>query len=105
MYNVIRKQEAITRQIAETYSAANYITKDISPNISLAVTTANNHHETETTKYDRIYFVIEGEITLDFNGDKVILSTNDSCFISKDTTYEISGTFKTIIVNQPAFGK
>lgn len=104
MYKIIRQSEGILRQIAETYKATNLITKDISPGVSLAVTEANSHHEVETTEYDRIYFVLEGAIELVFDGNAVQLKPGDSCFIGKGTTYEVGGTFRAVIVNQPAFG-
>jgi mannose-6-phosphate isomerase-like protein (cupin superfamily) len=104
MYKVVRSSEGMVRQIAETYRATNLITKDISPNVSLAVTEASNHHETEITLYDRLYLVLEGAVELTFDSETVQLKPGDSCFIGKDTEYEISGTFKTVIVNQPAFG-
>lgn len=104
MYKVVKKSDGKVRKIADTHQAINYITKEISPNVSFALTEANNHKEIETTLYDRIYFVLEGTITLVFNGKKVILEKDDSIFISKNTTYEISGTFRSVIVNHPAFG-
>lgn len=104
MYKIIRKQNASVRKIADSYSALNYVNKDISPNMSLAVTDAQKHQETETTLYDRIYYLLEGKAIFIFDDKKVILEKGDSCFISKNTTYEISGTFKSVIVNQPAFG-
>ncbi len=104
MYKIVRQSEGTIRQIAETYKATNLITKDLSPNVSLAITEANNHHEVETTLYDRLYFVLEGTIELVLDGETVQLKSGDSCFIDKNTEYEISGTFKTVIVNQPAFG-
>lgn len=104
MYKVVRKNDGISRKIADTYSANNLITKDISPNVSLVVNKAKNHFEIEITKYDRIYYVIEGNIKLIFDGQPIELNVGDACFIKTGTEYEIHGTFKTIIVNQPAFG-
>src|SRR6266513_2399994 len=104
MFKIVRASEAIPRQIAETYKANNYITKDISPDVSLAINEANNHQETELTKYDRIYYVLEGEIEFDFDGEIVRIQAGDSCFVAKDTEYKFSGTFKTVVVNRPAFG-
>jgi ethanolamine utilization protein EutQ (cupin superfamily) len=104
MFKVVRASEAMPRQIAETYKANNYITKDISPGVSLAVNEANDHQEMELTEYDRIYYVLEGEIELDFDGEHVRLQPSDSCFVAKDTEYKFSGTFKAVVVNQPAFG-
>ena len=104
MFKVVRASEAIPRQITETYKANNYITKDISPGVSLAVNEANDHHETELTQYDRIYYILEGEIEFDFDGEQIRLRPGDSCFVSKSAQYKFSGTFKAVVVNQPAFG-
>lgn len=104
MFKIVRASDAISRQIAETYKANNFITKDISPNVSLAVNEATNHQEAEYTKYDRIYYVIEGEIEFDFGGEIVSVKAGDSCFVSRDTEYKFGGTFKSVVINQPAFG-
>ncbi|TAK89188.1 cupin domain-containing protein [Patescibacteria group bacterium] len=103
-YKVVRSEEAVAREIVPTYHAHNFITKEISPNFSLAVNEAKDHQETETTEYDRIYYVIEGIIVFDFDGDHAEVKAGDSCFISKGTTYDFGGTFKAVVVNQPAFG-
>ena len=104
MHKVVKSSEATVRQIAETHKANNYITKDISPGVSLAVNEANNHQETEFTEYDRIYYILEGEIELDFDGNLIRLQPGDSCFVAKNTEYKFGGTFKAVVVNQPAFG-
>jgi mannose-6-phosphate isomerase-like protein (cupin superfamily) len=104
MYKIVRKSEATVREIADTYRASNYITKDVSPNISLAINTADRHDEIETTRYDRIYYVITGEIKITIDSKPNNISSGDSIFISKDTTYQFGGTFEAIVVNQPAFG-
>lgn len=38
------------------------------------------------------------------DGAESVLGVGDTCFIEKGTTYEMSGTFKAITINQPAFG-
>jgi ethanolamine utilization protein EutQ (cupin superfamily) len=104
MYKIIRKSEATVRQIADNKLALNYVTKDLSPEVSLAVTEATDYYEKEITDYNRIYYVLEGELVLAFDGNEVKLSAGDSCFVGKGTGYEMSGTFKAVMVNQPAFG-
>ncbi len=104
MFKIVRKSDATIRKIAENKMAINLITKDITPNVSLAVTEATNYFEREIAEYNRIYYVTEGVLTLKFDNNKNDLEVGDSCFISKGTTYEMSGTFKAVIVNQPAFG-
>lgn len=104
MYKIVRKTEATVRHIAETYEAHNYITKDDAPAVSLAVNTASDHSELETTKYDRIYYVISGELLVTIEGDNNTILAGDSLLISNGTTYQFGGTFEAVVVNQPAFG-
>lgn len=104
MITVVQKSEARVRQIASTYKATNFITKDITSSVSLAFNEAEHHLETETTDYDRIYYVIEGILSIKANSETYTVSTGDACFVSAHTTYDFSGSFKAVVVNQPAFG-
>lgn len=103
MYKIIRQTDTLKRIISPTKSATNYITKNISPNISLATTKGIDCNEIETTLYDRIYFVLSGVLRLNFDNSIVEINPQDSCFVSKNTTYTISETFEAIVVNSPAF--
>lgn len=104
MYKIIHESEGTVRQIAPNKTANNLITKDISPDLSFATTEAIDYYERETTRYNRIYYVLEGQLELTIDGEMNTLSKGDSCFIGKDTTYEMRGTFKAVTINQPAFG-
>lgn len=104
MLKVVKKSEAKERKITDNKSAFNYITKDISPGVSLAVIEGSGFVGEINLTEDRIYFVMLGNLTLDLNGEKTILYPEDSCFISKGTKYIMSGTFKIITIDQPAFG-
>lgn len=104
MITVVQKSEASIRHIADTYKATNFITKDITPVVSLAINEASNHQETETTDYDRIYYVVEGVLNIKTNDEAYSVNVGDACFISANTTYDFFGTFKAVVVNQPAFG-
>lgn len=104
MIKIVRQSEASVREIADTYRAANYITKDVSPGVSLAVNVALAHTETETTDYDRIYYVLEGKLQIQTNDKHFVVGVSDACFISAGTTYDFSGSFTAVVVNQPAFG-
>lgn len=104
MYRVVRRPEALVRKIAENKVAVNYITKDISQEVSLAIIEATDYYEKETTAYNRIYYVLDGTLVLVFNGEEMSLHVGDTCFIEKGMTYEMKGTFEVVVVNQPAFG-
>jgi mannose-6-phosphate isomerase-like protein (cupin superfamily) len=104
MFKVVRKQDATLRKIADNKTAANYITKDTSPTVSLATIDATNYYENEVAEYNRIYFVLDGKLTLQFDDEEFVLLPEDTCFVEKGTTYIMKGTFKAAIINQPAFG-
>ncbi len=104
MFKVVKKSDAVVRQIAPNKIASNYITKDISPVVSFATTEATDYYEKETTDYNRIYYVTEGTLVLSVDGQEVSIEEGDSCFLENGTMYEMKGTFKAVIVNQPAFG-
>ncbi|MCX6731107.1 MAG: hypothetical protein NTZ55_04620 [Candidatus Roizmanbacteria bacterium] len=104
MIKVIRNNEGKKNVIADNKTAINLITKDISPGVSLAIIDATNYCEEEKTLYDRIYYVIDGKLGLTTDDNDQVLESGDSCFISKGTIYTMAGTFKLLVINQPAFG-
>src|SRR5579859_5813936 len=99
MFTVVKKLEASVRKIAENKIARNYITKSISSGVSLATTEATNYYEKETSAYNRIYYVIDGILILVIDGEHISLQEGDSCYIEKNTMYEMRGTFKTVVIN------
>ena len=104
MYKIIKKDDGKLRKISPTKVAWNYITADITQDVSLAVTEAiDGYHEKELCEYNRIYYVLEGKLGLKIGDHPEELEQGDSIFIPKGTEYEMSGKFKAIVVNQPAF--
>ena len=106
MYKVVKQSDAIHRQISPKKSALNYITKEITPNFSVSTTEGINCDLIEAAEYDRVYFVLSGELKLIFDRSKeeILLHPNDTVFINKDTKYRMIGTFSAVVINQPAFG-
>ncbi len=104
MYKVVRNSNASVRKISDNKISINYITKDISPDVSFAVAEATEFKEKQRAEYNRIYYILSGTLILMFDKKKVELETGDSCYVSKGTEYVMSGTFKAVMVNQPAFG-
>lgn len=85
-------------------TSLNYITKNISPALSLATIEAVDYTESETAHYSRAYYILSGTMHISIDGTELELSPEDACFIEKDTPYEMRGTFKAVVINQPAFG-
>ena len=103
-FTVVKGDEATVREIAVNKKAYNYITKDISPQVSLARIEAKDFEGEIKITQNIIYYVLEGKLVLQFGNKKNVLNPGDSCFVEKNSTYMMSGTFKTIVVSQPAFG-
>jgi mannose-6-phosphate isomerase-like protein (cupin superfamily) len=103
-FKVVKKGDATVRRIANNKRAYNFITKEISPKVSLARIEAEKFEGEIVIEQDFIYYVLEGQLTLKFGDNVVVLNPNDSCFVPKNSTYKMSGTFKTIVVSQPACG-
>ena len=104
MYKVVRKTEALVRQVGDNKTVINFITKEISPDVSLAVVDNKGFYGKVTVEGDRIYYVMSGKLLLEFSSEKVELNKGDSCFISHGSSYILSGDCKIITVDQPAFG-
>jgi len=104
MYKIVRKNEVKVRQITPNKTADNYITKETTPTFSFATTRGDNYYEKIKVGYSRLYFVLEGELVLTFNGKEERLEKDDVIYIEKDTEYEMNGTFNAVVINEPAFG-
>ena len=99
---LFKKSEGITRRISDTFSVDNYLTSANSDQVSVAVGKAENHTETTENSSDRVYFVLEGQISVN---DNLVGEEGDVIYIPAKTTYGFKGTFKVIIINSPPFKK
>jgi len=99
---LIKSNEGITRKISDSYSVLNLLTASDSENISLAVSNAENHNGITKTSSDRVYYILEGELTV--NND-LIAKKGDLVFVTAETEYNFKGSFKAILINSPAFQK
>ncbi|MCK4730136.1 MAG: cupin domain-containing protein [Candidatus Aenigmarchaeota archaeon] len=101
---IIKKDQGIVRKINENYQVTNFLTKEISENLSLAVSEATNHSETtKNTRSDRIYYVFEGKLIVKKDNKEFAAESGDIIFIPKNTKYCFEGTFKAILINTPPF--
>jgi mannose-6-phosphate isomerase class I len=103
MYKIVRKTEVIARKVSDNKTVNNFITKEISPNFSLAVIDNKGYFGEVTIGNDRIYYVVSGELMLAFGNEEIKLNEGDACFISRDSSYTMSGDCKIVTVDQPAF--
>lgn len=99
---ILKSKDGVSRKISDSYSVLNLLTANDSDNISLAVSTAENHNETTKTTSDRAYYILEGELIVD---DNLIAKKGDVVFVSANTEYNFKGSFKAVLVNSPSFKK
>lgn len=104
MHKVIRKAKAVIRKVNDGKTVANFVTKEICPNVSLAVVDNKGFYGEVTAENDRIYYMVSGKLLLDFGDEKMELNKGDACFVSRGSSYIFSGNCKVVTVDQPAFG-
>ncbi|MFC1723043.1 hypothetical protein ACFL0V_02810 [Nanoarchaeota archaeon] len=97
---IFKKSEGVERKISDSYSVSNLLTGEHSDKVSVAVSTANDHHEITKSVSDRAYYVLEGEITVN---DQLVCKQGDVVFIPANTEYKFEGTFKAVLINSPPF--
>ena len=99
---IIKSENGINRKISDSYSVLNLLTANDNDNVSLAVSSADNHDETTKTTSDRVYYILEGELIVDNN---LVAKKGDVVFVSANTEYNFKGSFKAVLVNSPPFKK
>lgn len=103
MYIKLTKQDKITRGEGKYY-IDNYLTKDKSNNISVAVSHLNGKiGNTKNIKSDRVYYFINANAKFKIDNESIIVKDGDVLFIEKNTVYSMEGTFDAVLINTPAF--
>ena len=104
MYKRISKNEKITRKISEVHYADNYLTKETTENISLAITKLNGKLDSSKIINERVYYFISADVDFIIDDEKVHCESGDVLYLDKDTSYSAKGEFEAITINVPAFG-
>ena len=104
MYKKITKNEKITRKITDVHSADNYLTKETTKNISLAVNKLEGKLNLVKTVNERVFYFISADVEFVIDNEKVHFEDGDVLYLSKDTNYSAIGNFEAVVINSPAFG-
>lgn len=104
MYKKITKNEKVTRQITDVHSADNYLTKETTENISLAINRLAGKLDLLKTINERVFYFITANVEFIIDGEKVHFEDGDVLYLAKDTNYSANGKFEAVVVNAPAFG-
>lgn len=104
MYKKISKNEKITRNISDVHSADNYLTKETTENVSVAVTRLSGILETSKIINERVYYFISADVDFVIDGENVHCESGDVLYLDKNTNYSATGNFEAVTINVPAFG-
>ncbi len=104
MYKKISKSEKITRNISKVHSADNYLTKETTENVSLAITKLNGKLDSDMIVNERVYYFISADVEFIIDNEKVHCESGDVLYLGKNATYSAEGYFEAITINVPAFG-
>ena len=104
MYIKVNNKDKKTRGEGSQYFIDNYLTKENTKNISVAVSHLRGKiNRTCNTESDRIYYFINATAEFEINNEIISVSDGDVIFISKNTLYSVVGNFDAVLINTPAF--
>lgn len=104
MYKKITKNEKVTRKITDVHSADNYLTKETTKNISLAINRLNGKLDVVKTVNERVFYFINADVDFIIDNENVHFEDGDVLYLDKNTEYSANGNFEAIVINSPAFG-
>lgn len=104
MFKKITPNEKITRIVNSEHSIDNYLTKETTENVSLAISKLNGKLELSRTTSERVYYFISANAEFNIDGNIVDVNDGDVLYIPNNTDYSIKGVFEAVTVNTPAFG-
>ena len=104
MYKKITKNEKTTRKITDVHSADNYLTKETTENISLAINRLDGKLNLVRTVNERVFYFIKADVDFIIDDEKVHFEDEEVLYLSKGVNYSAIGKFEAIVINCPAFG-
>ena len=104
MYKKISNNEKITRKISEVHSADNYLTKETTESVSLAVTKLNGKLDSNKITNERVYYFISANVNFIIDNEKIHCDSGDVLYLNKNTIYSAEGDFEAVTINVPAYG-
>ncbi len=104
MYKKISKNEKETRKITEVHSADNYLTKETTENLSLAITKLNGTLDSSKIENERVYYFISANVDFIIDNEKIHCESGDVLYFGKGTIYSAEGDFEAVTINVPAYG-
>ncbi len=83
MYKKITPKERVTRVVNSEHSIDNYLTKETTENISLAISKLNGELKLSKTPSERVYYFIKANAEFNIEGEIFFVNVRRSWRISK----------------------
>ena len=83
MYKKITPKDRVTRVVNSQHSIDNYLTKETTENISLAISKLNGELKLSKTPSERVYYFIKANAEFNIEGEIVFVNVRRSWRISK----------------------
>ena len=83
MYKKITPKERVTRVVNSQHSIDNYLTKETTENISLAISKLNGELKLSKIPSERVYYFIKANAEFNIEGEIVFVNVRRSWRISK----------------------
>lgn len=101
---LIKKADTFLRFEGEEYEIRNYLVKDYSPKISVAVSKLNGNTKSNYNLVsDRAYYFIDADAEFIFADQTIKVEKETILYIPAKTKYKMAGTFQAVLLNSPAF--
>lgn len=101
---LIKKVDTFLRSEGEAYEIRNYLVKEYSPKISVAVSKLNGKTKTNYNLVsDRAYYFIDADAEFIFDDHTIKVEKETILYVPAKTKYKMTGSFHAVLLNSPAF--
>jgi len=101
---LFKKDCGVVRGEGSTYEITNYLTKDTSSRLSVAVSRLRGELGRTLNKVsDRVYYFLEGRVSFTFDEGGFEAKAGDIVYVPAGTAYEMEGNFEAVLISAPPF--
>ena len=101
---LIKANQGVVRGEGTSYVITNYLTKETSPKVSVAVSKLDGRlWKTMNKQSDRVYYFIQGKAKFTFDNEVLKAEAGDLIYVPANTPYVMEGQLTAVLINTPAF--
>lgn len=101
---LIKAEEGVKRGEGTSYVITNYLTREKSSKVSVAVSELKGKlWKTMNKESDRVYYLLDGYGNFHFEDITFETKAGDVVYVPARTPYFVEGEFRAVLINSPAF--